>query len=86
MVTLSISFQTFAFPGGAVKAGSGQGDCGAAPPPAVAQLMYSIAFHGRPLIESSPTQVDLEGARPRGSDLKIVGSVPSSADEMKRSI
>jgi len=77
---LKIAFQTLVPPPPATPGGRGGGRGGAAAP-AGAQLMYSVAFHGRSLIDASPIQVDLEGARPLGADMKIVASTPSSADE-----
>lgn len=81
---LKIAFQTLAPPPPAAPGGRGGGRGAAAPQGT--QLMYSVTFHGRALIDPSPIQVDLEGARPLGADVRIVSSTPSTADETYRLI
>lgn len=54
------------------------------PSPAAGQLVYSVTYKGKPLIEPSTLQLDLEGARPLGADVRIVSATPSSADETYR--
>jgi alpha-glucosidase len=76
---LKIAFQTLAPPPPPATAGRGGGRGAAAA--AGAQLLYSVAFHGRALIDPSPIQITLEGARPLGADMRIVGVTPSNADE-----
>jgi alpha-glucosidase len=76
---LKIAFQTLSPP--APAPGGRGGGRGTVPAPAGAQLQYHVTFHGRPLVDNSPIQVDLEGARPLGGDMKIVFSTPSSTDE-----
>jgi alpha-glucosidase len=76
---LKIAFQTLTPP--APAPGGRGGGRGTVPAPAGAQLLYHVTFHGRPLVDNSPIQVDLEGARPLGADMKIVLSTPSTTDE-----
>lgn len=45
------------------------------------QLVYSVTFHGKPLIDNSKLSLTLQGARPLGESVQITGSTPSSNDE-----
>lgn len=45
------------------------------------QLLYSVTFRGKPLIDDSKLALTLEGARPLGENVQITGSTPSSTDE-----
>lgn len=53
--------------GGTAKTGSGQ-------------LVYSVTFHDKPLIEASKLSLTLESERPLGESVQITGSTPSSTD------
>lgn len=44
------------------------------------QLVYSVTFHGRPLITQSGLQLQLHGARPLGANVRITGQTPSQFD------
>ncbi len=56
---------------GNAKAGSGQ-------------LVYSVTFHGKPLIDASKLSLTLQSERPLGSNLRIVNVTPSSIDQTYR--
>jgi alpha-glucosidase len=45
------------------------------------QLVYRVAFRGKSLVEQSALRLELEGQRPLGTDVRIVNTTPSSADE-----
>ena len=45
------------------------------------QLVYSVSFKGKPLVEQSALQLSLQGARPLGADVRLTGQTPSQADE-----
>ena len=45
------------------------------------QLVYSITYKGKSLVETSALQLMLESARPLGADVRITGQTPSQADE-----
>ena len=45
------------------------------------QLSYSVTYKDKPLIDSSALTLDLEGMRPLGSDVRIVGQKTSSIDQ-----
>ena len=47
-------------------------------------LVYSVTFHGKPLITQSALQLELQGARPLGANVQIVKETPSQADETYR--
>ncbi len=48
------------------------------------QLVYSVAFHGKPLISQSALQLELQGARALGAYVRITGQTPSQVDESYR--
>ncbi len=48
------------------------------------QLVYSVTVQGKSLIEPSALQLGLEGARPLGTDVRIVNATPSSVDATYR--
>lgn len=50
-------------------------------PAETGQLVYSVAFHSKPLIDDSSLQLELEGQHPLGSQVHIATQSPSSADE-----
>ena len=81
---LKISFQTLAMRVQAAEGGRGGGRGASAA--GGAQLMYSVSFQGHALIDASPIQVDLEGARPLGADMRIVNHATSSVDDTYRLI
>ena len=54
------------------------------PNPAGGQLVYSVTFQRKPLIEPSVLRLDLEGARPLGADVRIANATTSSTDETYR--
>ena len=41
------------------------------------QLVYSVTYKGKPLVENSNLQLVLQSARPLGSDVRITGQTPS---------
>jgi alpha-glucosidase len=45
------------------------------------QLVYSVKVRGKSLIERSSLALELQGAHPLGSDVKIDGQIPSKIDE-----
>ena len=45
------------------------------------QLVYSVTFHGKPLLTQSALQLELQGARPLGANVQIVSQTPSQADD-----
>lgn len=45
------------------------------------QLVYSVSFHGKPLIVESPITLDLEGQPLLGPGLTVVNTATSSTDE-----
>jgi alpha-glucosidase len=79
---LAITFQTVAktqpSPAGRPSAPSNQ------PPPAGGQLVYSVSFQGKPLIEQSALRLDLQGQKPLGSEVRIVNTAFSKTDETYR--
>ncbi|HEY1213921.1 MAG TPA: glycoside hydrolase family 97 protein [Bryobacteraceae bacterium] len=50
------------------------------------QLVYSVAFHNKPLIEASKLNLTLQGQRPLGANVRISATTPSSADQTYRLI
>jgi alpha-glucosidase len=48
------------------------------------QLVYSVTFRGKPLLEDSALQLTLQGARPLGADVEITGQASSQVDERYR--
>lgn len=48
------------------------------------QLVYSVSFRGKPLIDASSLQLQLEGQRPLGSEVHIASQWPSTLDESYR--
>ncbi|MFZ0591920.1 MAG: glycoside hydrolase family 97 N-terminal domain-containing protein, partial [Bryobacteraceae bacterium] len=50
------------------------------------QLVYSVTFHGKPLIENSALAPEFAGARSLGSDVQIVKQTPSQVYETYRLI
>ena len=45
------------------------------------QLVYSVTFHGKPLITQSHLQLELLGARPLGANVQIVKQTNTQADD-----
>ena len=56
-------------------------DCASSTTREGGQIGYSITFHGKPLITESALQLELEGARPLGANVKIINSHPSQFDQ-----
>ena len=48
------------------------------------QLVYSVTFRGKPLIDDSALRLDLEGQRPLGAEVRIARQSPSIVDETYR--
>src|ERR1700685_2729591 len=48
------------------------------------QLVYSVSFHGKPLIDASALRLDLESQRPLGTEVRIAQQTPSTVDETYR--
>ena len=59
-------------------------DCVPVGSSASSQLVYSVTFHGKPLITQSALQLTLQGARPLGANVQIVKQTPSQIDETYR--
>src|SRR5262245_34420139 len=57
---------------------------GATPP--ASPLSYQLSFRGKPLIERSALRLELEGRRPLGADVRVLGSIPSRGDDTYRLI
>jgi alpha-glucosidase len=51
---------------------------------APSQLVYSVSFQGKPLIDQSVLRLDLQGQRPLGSDVRVVDTSRSTTDETYR--
>jgi len=49
-------------------------------PALIGQFVYSVTFHGRPLIDRSSLALHLEGMRPLGAAVRIVSQAPSAID------
>lgn len=55
------------------------------PAPAGGQLVYTVSFQGKLLIEPSALRLDLQGqTRQLGQDVRIVSTTPSKVDETDR--
>ena len=54
------------------------------PPSATGQLVYAVTFRGKPLIDRSALELDLQGQRPLGSNVAILKQTPSQVDEQYR--
>jgi alpha-glucosidase len=54
------------------------------PAPAGGQLVYTVSFQGKPLINPSALRLDLQDQRPLGSDVRMVNTVRSKTDETYR--
>lgn len=52
--------------------------------PSAGQLVYSVTFRGKPLVDRSALQLDLQGQRPLGSNVSIVSQTPAQVDEQYR--
>ena len=50
-------------------------------PEAPGQLVYSVTFNGKPLLDRSALTLDLQGQSALGPELQIVNATPSEADE-----
>lgn len=48
------------------------------------QIVYSVAFQGKPLVDESALRLDLEGQRLLGTDVRITKATPSTVDESYR--
>ncbi len=57
-----------------------------APNSAGGQLVYSVTFEGKPLVEESGLKLELEGQRPLGTDVRIVSASTSATDSTYRLI
>ncbi len=66
---LVISFESLPASSGSLEAG---------------QLVYSVAYHGKPLIVQSALELHLAGARPLGANVRILGQTASQKDETYR--
>jgi alpha-glucosidase len=44
------------------------------------QLVYSVTVQGKPLVDRSALRLELQGRTPLGATVRILGSMPSSAD------
>ena len=57
-----------------------------APNTAGGQLVYSVTFEGKPLVDESALKLELEGQRPLGTDVRIVHASTSATDSTYRLI
>jgi alpha-glucosidase len=48
------------------------------------QLIYSVSFRGKPLIDASALRLDLEGQKPLGAEVHIAAQTPATTDETYR--
>jgi alpha-glucosidase len=48
------------------------------------QLVYSVQFRGKPLIDRSELRLNLQGQRPLGSNVRLMSAAPSQTDETYR--
>jgi alpha-glucosidase len=55
-------------------------------PSPIGQLVYSVTFKGKPLLDRSSLALNLQGQHPLGSGVKTVSETPSQADETYRLI
>ena len=53
---------------------------------AAGQLVYSVTFRGKPLIDRSALELDLQGQRPLGTNVSILNKTSSQVDEQYRLI
>lgn len=51
---------------------------------APSQLVYSVSFQGKPLIDDSVLKLELQGQRPLGPDVRITNTSRSTTDETYR--
>lgn len=51
---------------------------------APSQIVYTVAYQGKPLLEASALTLELQNQPPLGSNVRIAGSTPSSMDETYR--
>lgn len=56
------------------------------PSPSGGQLVYSVSFRGKPLIEDSAMSLELEGQPPLGANVRLTGATPSTHDDAYRLI
>ena len=56
------------------------------PTAAGGMLVYSVSFHGKPLIERSGLRLDLQGQRPLGTSVRMSKSSTSQTDETYRPV
>jgi len=45
------------------------------------ELVHSVSFRGKPLVNASPIKLDLQGQPPLGPNMTIAGSDPSAHDD-----
>lgn len=50
-------------------------------PAAEGQLVYSVTFKGKPIVDRSALALDFQGQSELGTEVQITGSAPSQADE-----
>jgi alpha-glucosidase len=55
-----------------------------AKPAPTGQLVYSVTFEGKPLIENSNLGIELQGRRPLGTEVRITSQTPSQNDSTYR--
>ncbi len=53
-------------------------------PAETGQLVYSVLFRGKPLMDQSALALELQGQRPLGPNVRIAGQTPSKVDETYR--
>lgn len=53
-------------------------------PASAGQIVYSVTFRGRPLLDDSALRLDLQGMRPLGAEVRIVNAAPSRGEENYR--
>ncbi|HSU61775.1 MAG TPA: glycoside hydrolase family 97 protein [Bryobacteraceae bacterium] len=53
-------------------------------PSATGQLVYSVSFEGKPLLDRSNLSLTLQGQRPLGAFVRIVSQTPSQSDSTYR--
>lgn len=75
--SLAVTFQTVTRP----QPAPGRPPAPLQPAPQGGQLVYSVTFHGKDLIEPSALRLDLKDQPPLSSSIRIVNSSTATIDE-----
>ena len=55
-------------------------------PAPAGQLVYTVSFQGRPILDQSSLELDLKGQPPLGPNVRLISAAPSQMDETYRLI